>query len=357
MTAYYNEHDQFAAAWLRELIKAGMIAPGEVDERSIEDVVPTELAGFTQCHFFAGIGAWSYALRQAGWSDSRPVWTGSCPCQPFSAAGKGAGFADERHLWPSFFWLIEQCRPPILLGEQVASKAVEPWIDLVQADLEAVGYAFGCVPFPAAGVGAPHLRDRAYWVADAQSFGSRPGLRDNESLEQRGGVVADNSGYERLGNTEGDGRQQRRPEPGGQERIATTGSSFGMADAYQPGLQPWKRDDQAERYWHTVAAKSVNDRYRSAGPTNGHWRDVDWLFCRDGKWRPVESIDVEMADELADSMGYCRIEGRYSLSPLIQKGENRVGRLRGYGNAIVAAQATEIIRAFIIETERRNGKC
>lgn len=119
MTAYYNENDPYAAAWLRNLIKAGLIAPGEVDERSIVEIKPSELVGFTQCHFFAGIGGWSYALRLAGWPDNRPIWTGSCPCQPFSAAGKGAGFADERHLWPAWFHLIEQCRPSVIFGEQV----------------------------------------------------------------------------------------------------------------------------------------------------------------------------------------------------------------------------------------------
>src|SRR5687767_2509033 len=127
MTAYYNEHDPKAAAWLRELIRRDLVAPGEVDERSIEDIRPTELAGFTQCHFFAGIGVWSYALRLAGWPDSREVWTGSCPCQPFSAAGKGAGFTDERHLWPAWFHLISQCRPARIFGEQVASKDGFAW--------------------------------------------------------------------------------------------------------------------------------------------------------------------------------------------------------------------------------------
>ncbi|MDU7219231.1 MAG: DNA cytosine methyltransferase [Citrobacter freundii] len=164
--AYYNEIDPYAAQWLRNLMAAGLIAPGFVDERSIEDVTPADLRGFTQVHFFAGIGVWSYALRRAGWPDSRPVWTGSCPCQPFSPAGKGKGFTDERHLWPAMHWLVGQCDPVVIFGEQSASADANDWIDLVQADMEAMGYAFGACAFPSASVGAPHIRDRAYWVAD-----------------------------------------------------------------------------------------------------------------------------------------------------------------------------------------------
>ncbi|HEX7762569.1 MAG TPA: DNA cytosine methyltransferase, partial [Cellvibrio sp.] len=153
MTAYYNEHDPYAAEWLQNLINVGRIAPGIVDSRSIEDVTPADLMGFSQCHFFAGIGIWSLSLRMAGWPDSRPVWTASCPCQPFSAAGEGGGFADERHLFPAFGWLVQQCRPAIIFGEQVAAKAAWPWFDLVQADLAAMAYAFGCVALPAACAG------------------------------------------------------------------------------------------------------------------------------------------------------------------------------------------------------------
>lgn len=167
MTAWYNEHDPYAAQWLRNLIAARLIAPGDVDERDIRDVTPQELARYDQCHFFAGIGTRSYALRLAGWPDGRPVWTGNCPCQPFSAAGRGLGFADERHLWPPWFRLIAQCRPGVVFGEQVASRDGLEWLDLVHADLEGAGYAVGAVDLCAAGVGAPHIRQRLWFVGHA----------------------------------------------------------------------------------------------------------------------------------------------------------------------------------------------
>ena len=153
IAAYYNENDPVAAEWLRRLIARGLIAPGEVDERDIRDVAPAELLRFTQCHFFAGIGLWSGALRRAGWPDDRPIWTGSCPCQPFSEAGAGAGFADERHLWPHWHWLIQHCRPRVIVGEQVAAKDGLGWFDLVSADLAGIGYARGAVDLAAAGFG------------------------------------------------------------------------------------------------------------------------------------------------------------------------------------------------------------
>lgn len=165
VVAYYNENNPFAAKWLRLLIENSLIPPGEVDERSIEDVLPNELSGYSQCHFFAGIGGWPLALRLAGWRDERPIWTGSCPCQPFSAAGKSAGFDDERHLWPAFEWNIRQCHPPVVVGEQVARKAGREWLAVVRADLETTGYAFGAADLPACAVGAWHERPRHYWAA------------------------------------------------------------------------------------------------------------------------------------------------------------------------------------------------
>ncbi|MBS7545075.1 DNA cytosine methyltransferase [Ancylobacter oerskovii] len=191
--AYFNEIDPYAAQWLRNLIAEGLIAPGDVDERSIVDVRPDDLAGYTQCHFFAGIGGWSYALRLAGWPDLRPVWTASCPCQPLSSAGQRKGHADRRHLWPSFYELYAECRPPVAFGEQVASSDGREWLAGIRADLEDLGDACGAIDICAASVGAPHGRPRIYWVANTNRRGKRrqhpaQGGAESESQGEVGGA-------------------------------------------------------------------------------------------------------------------------------------------------------------------------
>lgn len=331
--AYYNEIDPFAAQWLRNLIAAGHIAPGEIDERSIEDVTPDDLRGFTQCHFFAGIGVWSHSLRLAGWPDDRQVWTGSCPCQPFSAAGKGDGFADERHLWPHFFHLISERRPQHVFGEQVASGNANTWFDLVQADLEGVGYAFGLVPFTSAGIGAPHIRERAYWVAHSSSeqyhqcnYSADERRRSRNSEQNRLG-----GGLDRMANASSDRREQwcqgSEAKKGRKERsisgreLPNRSERYPLSDIQQASLREIKCISTLE--------------------VNGFWRDADWLFCRDGKWRPVEPGTFPLVDGAAARLG--RVEpgvARVASS-------NRVGRLKGYDNAINAQAAAEFIRAYV----------
>lgn len=166
MDAFYSDNDKKACAWLRELMKSGLISEGVVDERSICDLQPSDLRGFRRVHLFAGIGAWDMALQLASWPDELVCWTGSCPCQPFSSSGRKKGFHDKRHLWPEMFRLIRECRPPIILGEQVERAIKVGWLDMVFDDLESEGYACGAVVFPACSVGARHIRQRIWWAAD-----------------------------------------------------------------------------------------------------------------------------------------------------------------------------------------------
>lgn len=165
MTAYYNENNKFCAAWLRNLIASGLIAYGDVDDRPIQEVRPSDLSGYTQCHFFAGIGVWSYALREANWPDERPIWTGSCPCQPFSVAGSRKTFGDDRDLWPIWRELVYSHKPAVVIGEQVAGKSGLVWLDLLYSDMEAANYSLAAANLSAGGFGAPHKRQRLFWAA------------------------------------------------------------------------------------------------------------------------------------------------------------------------------------------------
>lgn len=383
MTAYYNEINPTAAQWLRNLIAGGHIAPGVVDERSIEDVTPDELREFTQCHFFAGVGVWSYALRLAGWPDNKPVWTGSCPCQPFSQAGKGAGFDDERHLWPAFFHLISERRPNVVFGEQVASKDGLAWLDLVQTDLEATGHASGAVDLCAAGVGAPHIRQRLFWVADEWM-----GNANGEGLEIW------RSGSEFFSDTERWEVEKRSPglsgvsgqlADAGRQRVRTQGPDETGRTSREIFQETWKQRIWADAGTSSPSAGSVGDSHRQRlegqqlqhiegnqnfeatrtsaagglpnaanstgyggeprpairelskgvrtlqtgallpGPVNGFWSGADWLSCKDGKFRAV----------------------RPGSFPLVNGAPNRVGRLRAYGNAINAEAARAFIASYM----------
>jgi DNA (cytosine-5)-methyltransferase 1 len=226
---YYNEIDPFCCEWLQALMDDGHIPYGDIDNRSIEDVKPSEIKDYVQCHFFAGIGGWSYALRLAGWPDDRPVWTGSCPCQPFSSAGQGKGFDDERHLWPAFMWHIKQCKPVVVFGEQVAGRHGEIWIDSVSTELEAENYTVGATVIGACGVGAPHIRKRLYWVADSRCKQAR-------ASEIRSCVWSKSSGTKREPSTEGN-----RPSNSGKTMWDGSGWITGMDGVkrpIEPGINP-----------------------------------------------------------------------------------------------------------------------
>jgi DNA (cytosine-5)-methyltransferase 1 len=371
VTAYYNEHDSYAAQWLRNLIAAGLIPAGDVDTRDIRDVRPDELVRYTQCHFFAGIGVWPYALRRAGWPDDRPIWSGSCPCQPFSTAGAKDGFDDERHLWPHWFWLIRERRPAVVVGEQVAGKDGLGWLDLVSADMEGEGYAFGAADLCAAGIGLDWERSNpGQWLQRAIHDCADPVIRR---------MLCDFAGWAGQGNI-GDGGKHRRQrtyfvgmantgcgsmepaQPGGSDGCAqgeaeteareqqrsrpgdrTGGATSGLADSDGNGWAEAGECEPSPKHDGLVGNSSArrlanSDRGRrqrvrgggssqeeriaelgAAGTVTGHanasdilWRDADWLCCRDGSWRAVEPGTFPLDNEVAA----------------------RVGKLCAYGNAL-----------------------
>ena len=308
LRAYYNEFDPKAAAWLRQLIKNGNITQGEVDERSITEVRPRDLVGFDRVHFFAGIGTWDYCLNESGWGD-KPVWTASLPCQPFSAAGKGLGKSDERHLLPHFIELFRECKPYICFGEQVEKAIAHGWLDDLQANMEAEGYAIGHCVLGAHSIGAPHIRQRLYWVANYVNHSCERSIRGIYG-EEGGGQTSDRKNITISGELGGASIDVR-----------------GMANSNKQGSQGRTRTERTDQ--------------QLAGQ-NGV---VEWIYCRDNKYRPIKPSILPLVDGTARGMGYS-CDPSAPINPNATQ-EARTMRLKGYGNAIQAQTAIAFISAFM----------
>ena len=337
MSNYYNEHDPKAAAWLRELIKAGLIPDGDVDERSITEINPNELYPYTQCHFFAGIGGWSYALQLAGISPTTRLWTGSCPCQPFSSAGKGLAQADERHLWPVFFNLIKECRPDTVFGEQVASAIGKGWLDGISADLESEGYACGAVVLGAHSVSAPHQRQRLYWVAQSSRIGQPERIVGVEAVEECAALSGGAQRYEgswRDDLANGGESASGLADSDGKQKLSTNPIRF-YAESGSSGSHSRVADSSSEGYaggeWGRETGEEGTPGGHSSECSSNIWSGFCIANCRDGKTR--------------------RIPTEPAFQPLAHGVPARVVRLRGYGNAIVPQVAAEFVKAFISTSE------
>lgn len=340
---YYNEWDKGAAAWLRELIKQGHIPFGVVDERSITEVKPEDLDGFAQCHFFAGIGGWPLALRLAGVPEDTPLWTGSPPCQPFSAAGKQLGQFDPRHLAPVFLDLISECCPPVIFGEQVAAAIAKSWMCDLQAHLEREGYAVGFAVLPACSVGAPHKRERLF-------FGAHQLADTTSTRHLRGASTTSETG--RKPEYESAGKLSTRP---GGRAVSYIQQSAGLGGTDSERLQMERRDSdsQGREGQNTRQAGLLNGTgNKDCHENHGFWSDADWLGCRDGKFRPVEAWTQQVVDGFSSGMGHsgdpCVAAAFEEIGfPLGRDIPARVARLRGYGNAIVPQVAAEFVKAFM----------
>jgi DNA (cytosine-5)-methyltransferase 1 len=316
VTAYYNEIDPEAVAVLKELIAAGVIAAGDVDGRSIKEVTPNDVAGYTQCHFFAGAGLWSVGARLAGWPDERPLWSGSCPCQGESLAGKRLGADDPRHLWPYFYRLIRACRPPVIVGEQVAAAAGTHWLDGVCADLAIEDYAARAVDIPACAIDAPHQRNRLYWiaVADAEKQRGRTGFREDAKIGHRFVIANRDGGDLVLANAESfsGGREQPQWRPEGRTVDGRPDAQRALGDAFGSGLEGQRGHGHDRAGW----AQS----HRPTPPPdgrNGSWfADAEWIQCHDGKARRAKPGTPMLVDGLVGRASIWRLAGNSILPQL-----------------------------------------
>lgn len=310
MSVYYNEHDAYAAQWLRNLIAAGELPSGYVDERDIQDVRAEDLVGYTHCHFFAGIGGWPLALRLAGWPDDEPVWTGSCPCQPFSAAGRRKGAADDRHLWPEFRRLIAECTPRTVLGEQVASKdGIEQWwFAGVRPDMETLCYECGEVDLPAACLNAPHIRQRLWWVA----YG-------NGERWQGAGYAAQ-----------------------GRKKFSGTGSNARLGGASSGlGHPARERREGLGLLLQPGESREAGVDADGSSADYGYWGDVEWVECREPNGRTVTRRLESGLAPLVDGLSFVLADGR------ARQDAPRGQILKGIGNAIVPQVAALFVEAVM----------
>ena len=376
MSAYYSEWEPYAAQWLRNLISAGLIPPGDVDERSITEVQPDDLRGYTQAHFFGGLGGWPYALRLAGWADDRPVWTGSCPCQPFSVAGKGAGKDDPRHLWPDFFRLIEARRPAVVLGEQVAGAAGEDWFDGVATDLERVNYAARAVDIPAAAVDAPHIRQRLYWCAveHAASLGRREGRPEHEFRRGRDAATGASRSGVALGDADFARLERRLTESECAGELPTWAAGMANPDESRRGW--WA--EYGERFAYGEDGRRAEDHGEPAG--RGEDRDdvadadgrdaiterlqrsgINRLFPQDRR-DSGDSGNAECTTFWAGAEWLSGADGKArrtfpGIRLLVDGVPARASKLRALGNAICAPLASEVVKALmdVLDNENMHG--
>ncbi len=169
-------------------------------------------AGLSEPVLFCDIEAWSRQVLAKHWPDvpiaedvkelaSDPrrlvpdcdILTAGYPCQPFSVAGQQRGAADDRHIWPEIFTIVQAKRPRWCVFENVSGH-ISLGLDQVLSDLEGeAGYEVQPFVIPACAVDAPHRRDRVWIIAAHADSDSKSNGTEHEQWMETAAVVGDTS--------------------------------------------------------------------------------------------------------------------------------------------------------------------
>lgn len=245
------------------------------------------------------------------------ILTGGFPCQPYSSAGKRLGSADSRHLWPEMLRAIREISPRWVVAENV--RGLTNWnaglvFNEVQADLEAEGYEVLPFLLPACGVGAPHRRDRIWFIAHRTDAG--PETVHQPQVNAHGFETATNSKYNGVSNN----------KLYNQTYTDTIGIIEGRPDAYTNGFG-WAQGDQGQQS-EIKPSQDVPD-----------WRQFPTQS-------PVCGRNDGFPPGLVSVTGSSGKSGTRRLNESQANAALRRKAIKAYGNAIVPQVALQIFRSI-----------
>lgn len=187
---------------------------------------------------------------------SPDVITGGFPCQPFSVAGKQKGTSDNRHLWPEMFRIIKAFKPRYVIGENVRGiiNIQDGMVfETVCTDLESEGYEVQPFIIPAAGVGAPHRRERVWIIAiREESMVNSDNIRfkQHNTAEEEASRRRSSATFEPTGNV-ADTENGRRQQTQSERREGTERGSIDSRGIEREG-QDIGRDENVENSRRTL---------------------------------------------------------------------------------------------------------
>lgn len=269
------------------------------------------------------------------WRGKIDVLTGGFPCQPFSVAGQRKGQEDDRYLWPEMLRAIREIRPTWVIGENVGGiiSMVQPGsevtvesqaslfeasdketlleqeyvVETVCRDLEQEGYSIQPIVIPACAVGAPHRRDRIFFIAYHADAGTESLQREGKDGIYRSEITSDSKCTGR-----GQIQQEIQSEQPNGDSVDSSCSKWNVTDTHREQLE------NSMRTWNGFAgsANLYRERTWSNFPTQSP-------VCRGNDGLPFDVVRLTIS-----LTAWC------------------TGSIKGYGNAIVPQVMYEIYKAI-----------